>query len=521
MTAPILTIALCLPMVITAGGTPAHEGAHTATAPDTLGTAVQATAAAEHIGFVNGLSGSRSGNPALKPRQYAASYSEVRLDADHEKAGTPLLYQTGSGHTLGRFKADAYLHLTPRTTVWGEASYRTGKVRAVKWNSTADFLLLYPYVMADTIGGDLNSERYTFSGGWAARTGGWVIGAEVRFRAEHEYRTRDPRPRSIVTDLTAGLGVTRDIGRYTVGLNAGGRFYKQTNSVTFYSEAGVIPEYQMVGLGMDYKRFSGSNRSAYYKGTGWTVGLDALPADQCGPYLSAALGTTPYRRILTNLNALPITTLYSQDLNAEAGWQFGGGDRRLAAFAALDGNWRDGDEHVAGSSSSTEYKLVETLTMYHARHLTWLAGTRAQITTQRSTWNIALRAGWSDYKASYLLPVRRMSWQKAGGEAEAQWLHACGKGLLLTLHALAGYTANVKRNIEMPYATMNRANTDLVNHTYDNATADYTHFSLSARIDVPLRLKGVRGLFAEAGGGRTGNGGYSATALNVATGLTF
>ncbi|MCD8317749.1 MAG: hypothetical protein LUC45_02320 [Paraprevotella sp.] len=127
---------------------------------------------------------------------------------------------------FGLIEADSYLRLSPSTTVWGEASYRNGKRRAVKWNSTADYLLLYPYVMADSVGGDLTCEQYTFDGGWAWQNGRFAIGAEVSFRAEHEYRTIDPRPRSIVTELNALVGASYRWKSYTWGVTAGGQFYK-------------------------------------------------------------------------------------------------------------------------------------------------------------------------------------------------------------------------------------------------------------------------------------------------------
>lgn len=123
----------------------------------------------------------------------------------------------------------------------------------MKWNSTADFLLLYPYVMADTLGGDLTFERYAFKAGWASVWKKMKIGAEARFRAEHEYRTTDPRPRNIVTDLTLRFGASAPLlASHELGLTGGLRFYKQTNNVAFLREAGVIPEYHMLGLGMDY-----------------------------------------------------------------------------------------------------------------------------------------------------------------------------------------------------------------------------------------------------------------------------
>jgi hypothetical protein len=35
------------------------------------------------------------------------------------------------------------------------------------WNENADYDVIYPYVAADSIGGDMKFENYTFSGGYA------------------------------------------------------------------------------------------------------------------------------------------------------------------------------------------------------------------------------------------------------------------------------------------------------------------------------------------------------------------
>lgn len=482
---------------------------------------VDSLAAAEHNSAWTTVLAGVSRNPAVMVDRYGSSYSEIFAELDHENANDCLLYQTGDGHTLGQIKADSYLRLTPTMTVWGEASYRTGKRRSVKWNSTADFLLLYPYVMADTLGGDLNTERYAFTGGWAARKGKWDLGAELQFRAEQEYRTTDPRPRSIVTDLELNIGAAFHAASWRFGLSAGARFYKQTNSVTFYREAGVIPEYQMVGLGMDYKRFSGSNTSTYYKATGWIVGLDIRPESGNGAYLSAGFDYTPYKHILPNQNALPISTLYLQNARAEAGWKQRNGRVGWAALVGATYEKRTGDEHVAGSSSSSEYKIVDILTMYHAHDADYYCSAAFDYRAARDTWDVSLRAGLRDYAASYIFPERKMDWKKVYGTLRSGWMHSFAGRKLLSCSVGAAYFANTTASTVMPYATMDEANTELMNHTFANCTADYFSADASVRFDAPLRKASRYGIFGRVAGRWLGNESYNSTALTVAVGLSF
>lgn len=47
----------------------------------------------------------------------------------------------------------------------------TGKQYQVSWNSSSDYDLLNPYILADTLGGDTHCERYGFQGGYAVSKG--------------------------------------------------------------------------------------------------------------------------------------------------------------------------------------------------------------------------------------------------------------------------------------------------------------------------------------------------------------
>ena len=481
---------------------------------------IDTLAVAEHADVWSGLLNPVNGNPARQHGRYATNLSEVAASMDNRQANTPLFYQTGKGQTAFNLRANSYLHLTKNTTVWGSAGYATGKRRAVKWNSTADFLLLYPYVMADTLGGNLTFERYAFSAGWASRWRKATVGADVDFRAEHEYRTTDPRPRNIVTDLTVRLGAAYPVTlHYALGISAAIRFYKQTNDVAFYREAGVIPEYHMMGLGMDYKRFSGSNASAYYKSTGYEAGLDWSTLKKSGTFASALYSYAPYHRILPNLNALPISVLGVQTWKGEVGWKRSGGRDGFILKAMAEYERRVGNEQVAGNSSSGEYRIVDQLTTYRAHTARYGGEALYAVGQERRKWNVALSAGFIDYAAHYVFPARKLSWSKAFVEVKAQWQQVLPHRQLLSASAAAAYDASVSSSMKMPYAAMSAANVDLMDKTYASVSADMFRVQADVQWTLPLRRYAF---FVKAGGSYAGAGNFwHAWAQRLAAGFTF
>lgn len=58
----------------------------------------------------------------------------------------------------------------------------------------------------------------------------------------------------------------------------------------FYRELGVIPEFQMTGLGTESDRFSGDKRTLYYKGVGYGINLDVNPLNETGFMVMPSFG---------------------------------------------------------------------------------------------------------------------------------------------------------------------------------------------------------------------------------------
>ena len=478
---------------------------------------IDSTAMIEHHSLWNNLLNADN-NPVLKSWQYKSNLSCIYATLDYKHANKALITEMGDGHSFYDVAANSYQHLSPTTTIWGGASYRNGTKNNIKFCSTADYQLLTPYVLADSMGGNLNNERYMFHGGISHTSGNFTWGASINFRAEHEYRTTDPRPRSIVTDLSTIVSAAYRFNDYRGTLAAGVRFYKQTNTVKFFREEGVIPEYHMTGLGSDYVRFSGNNNSTYYKATGLISNIAIEPYSSKGFFLQAAYNYTPFRKILPDLNALPFATLFLTQAQAKVGYKHNG-ELSWAAYVATDLEQRLGDEHISGSSSGTEYRTLIDLTMYHSHLRNHYATGLLQITPSHLTFQ--LTGGYIDYDSKYEDPRRAMDFSKAYGELQIQWAHHTSHNSLLVCNIGASYYDNLKSNMVMPYMYMDEARTQLVNDNYESAQNNYLHLSTSVLFSaMPQSWKGY-GYFLQLSSSHTSNSNYNDYSLNLSLGITL
>lgn len=188
----------------------------------------------ERLSPAENFNGAAYRNPAVMQQAFRSSLSALQLGGALRNAGQAVVSQLGAGMQEFRFDASSYIRLDEKSRAWGNAWYRKGRREEVKWNETSDFMLVYPYVMADTIGGDLFFEEYFFAGGYSRKSGrvGW--GVYLDYRALNEYRKADPRPKNTVSDLKVSAGAVMEAGeRYAAGAALYGGRYKQDNQIDF------------------------------------------------------------------------------------------------------------------------------------------------------------------------------------------------------------------------------------------------------------------------------------------------
>lgn len=218
-------------------------------------------------------------NPATRYYQHCTSLTRISLNGVYGKEDEAALLQAGDGYLKGAADVSSWIKLSDRTRLWGNARYTTGKETGIVWNETADFELLYPYVMADSIGGDLSLQEYAFTGGYSGRAGKFTWGIEGSYRAALEYRNRDPRPKNIVSDLDFAGGGSVRLDKYVVGISVMAQIYSQDNTLDFYAPLGSAYIYTMTGLGQP--RYDSGKAMSPIRTTRATV---TEPAFNCFPH---------------------------------------------------------------------------------------------------------------------------------------------------------------------------------------------------------------------------------------------
>ena len=99
------------------------------------------------------VAGFHTESPAMMLYRSEQSLSQISLRIDLRREQEALLQPLGDGAFDGGFYAESYRRLSERSATWADARYVRGNRRNVCWNSTADYLLLYPCITADSAGG--------------------------------------------------------------------------------------------------------------------------------------------------------------------------------------------------------------------------------------------------------------------------------------------------------------------------------------------------------------------------------
>ncbi|MGL4583066.1 MAG: DUF6850 family outer membrane beta-barrel protein, partial [Flavobacterium sp.] len=146
--------------------------------------------------------------------------------------------------------------------------------KAVLWSTNVDIDLIGPYAMADSVANDFKSESYEFKGGYTKETSRWSLGVELGYKATMGYKKRDPRPKSVSSDMNLKGGIGYKLtSLWKVDLLAGIHKYTQNTSVTFANQTQQAGLYQMQGLGTWNNYFSGKTTKAVYETFGYHLGV--------------------------------------------------------------------------------------------------------------------------------------------------------------------------------------------------------------------------------------------------------
>lgn len=348
-------------------------------------------------------------NPSMQSFHHAASLNNLRVGYDYRHATQPMQLEQGDGHSEAFAAVDAYLH-KGKATLWGKAEYRNGSTRNIHYCETSDYMLLYPYLMADTVGGSSHRERYYFMGGFSYAVGKWNIAAEGGYTALMEYRTRDPRPKNLSGDLRAKVGASYHLSPLRLlGVAITARRYKQTNEVEIYNEVSMPTIYHLTGLGNDYYRFRGDYMDSYYKGYGLGGMITYAQTSQRGLFAHLEYEYTNIDNIISSLNELPMTTLSRHQQQAAVGYTGGSHTDQFGVKLTEAWSKRIGTENIFGTAQDNIYPQISAMNMYRQTTLqTAVQALYEHTTTSKAVYGARWSVGYGSYEEKYLEPERRM-----------------------------------------------------------------------------------------------------------------
>ena len=429
-------------------------------------------------------------NPAIYYDRYESSLTDIGATGAKRSEVRARVPELGSGRDEVAAKVVSFI-VNEKNRLWGTATYHNGTDKDVQWNETSDYALLYPYVMVDSIGGDLPSELYYFKGGYGYRIRRWTIGAEGSYRALMAYRNVDPRPKNISSDLNVNLGAAYRYGNYSLGAALYAGRYKQTNDLEFFNEYGVPNIYHLTGLGNDYYRFRGSKGSVLYQGSHWGASLNLMPAEVMTEGWSASVyfDRFGFDKILSEMNDLPINAVREYKWRGELAWR---SDPQLAARwgAALTSTSvnRIGSHYIYGSSSGVIFPLIATADNYQNKTTeVTIGGYYERQPTAAMQWGVKPRVAYHRLATRYVSPDNSLSADLLDATAEVYIGHATSRWYL-SASAEGGYRATLASHLMLatPPDEDDLILLSPVAQAYDALARGWVHYALNARIDYRI-----------------------------------
>ena len=352
-------------------------------------------------------------NPAFE--KFSGSADLTRLSAGWEKdmqQGT-LIPQLGNGAQAYRIDADTRVG-KGSYVVWGNAYYTQGERSNVRWSESSDFSVVYPYVMADSIGGDMNHETYYFLGGYAKTLNRFTFGLQLDYRAMLEYRTVDPRPRNTVADLNVRAGVVYSVSN-TYSLGVGGLFrkYKQNSGVSFYSPQGKTPVVHLIGMGMRYLGQGSGEVVQFYNGNSYGASLDLIPSRGYQKKVGASVSYQrfTFEKGLDGLNSFPLNELREDVLRGDLFYvnDNTGDYKGYGVKLSMLYKNRAGTENLPGNPDNGVYPVLTSMRQYTCSTIGATASVfyahTLRIANRSVRWSVQPKAGYTSVEERYKIPA--------------------------------------------------------------------------------------------------------------------
>lgn len=437
-------------------------------------------------------------SPSMRVYQRENTYSA--LSAAFRKYNQDLyLQQEGSGRQTFTVHSETYLKPKEELTLWGKAYYNNERLYKVRFNETADYHLVYPYVMADSVGGDLKAETYAFSGGIAKAAGEYQLGLGAGFKGRQSYRDRDPRAQNVTSEIDLALSASRKLGsRYALALDLDGTKYGQRNSLSFVNEISTPLVYHAAGLGAYNEFLAGTRTSANFNGWGYGAHLQLSPVQYKGWFAHAGFRQWNVGKLLENIT-FDVGKVRELTLNGSIGYLYQQNRQHFIAELKATRVKRKGFEAKFNNrDAQAGIQLIsEDL---HYQHDYNALGVRSVYgrTGRAIDWFVGIEGTVHDHVEQYVQPDRELSYNNvvAGLDFTAR---KQVRSTFISLNLLAQRQENLQSRGSWPDVDPRKGIYPMLNSNFAYLTASGMNYGGGVRVDFPLTARLSCYISADAG----------------------
>lgn len=375
--------------------------------------------------------------PSLKAVITPIDYTDFGVNYTNERRDEYIL-QKGSGYNQYSVDIESFQRKREKLNLWGNFQYKNLKTLEVNFNETLDYDYVYPYVMTDTVGGDLRDEHYTILGGLSKSFDKSTFALQASFVGKQSVRNKDPRTNNISSLFNATASYTRAFGQssnHLLTLSALGERYFQKSKIEFKSELGRPTVFHETGLGNYNKIFADTRDNAEYEGNNYGVSVHYTPANLEGFFTSASYLKTSIDKKIKDVsfvinqvkkNNIALQIGYRKYVNPSTSLEFGA-NSKINQIEGIEGKF-DNKDSQAGLVKLTDDKLfISDLTSF---------GGYGSISYKRNKtlWNLNLHAAYDISEVRYVFPQAYENINKLYVGAKIDLLQAWGnKNLLISL----------------------------------------------------------------------------------------
>lgn len=435
-------------------------------------------------------------NPASMSGYSNSSFTQLYIgikDAN-EKVNRDVLGKNASSYGL---QTNSFQSVSPTLSLWGAASYTNISNRAVKWNENLDYDRISPYSVADSVGGNISIEKYQFLGGFAKKLNRFTIGLEGKYTAQLGARSRDPRNKTITSDLEVKFGTNYNFYKdLEVGAFVQVDKYTQNNRLSFSSLLGYPSVYQMNSFGYFNYLFSSATATIdnLYEQIGYEFGGQITNKQGKDFYILAKMGN----KNLTKSTKGIITSYYDiadvEDNNylVEGAKFFNFNNQRVGIKAQYEFKERIGTEYGYSNITSPIQLIYKQKTFKRDE-----TNYGAELFYQYQNTNFTLAAipfvAYQEFVEKRLRPFNGEKWESLTFGLALDFKYNVAKDNIVTLKPYFSHKAVSNHISVLELGNIESVN-NWVNADYAYLSSDVTQFGGTLRYD--FKLKKTPGIFA-------------------------